>query len=63
MALVRIVAKLPNGKIIVLWENENVNSVHGHLPCRHIGGQKEEQGINLNTKYNLLYTYAEKFCT
>ena len=44
MALVRIVAKLSNGETIVLWENENVNSPYGHLPCRHIGGQKEEQG-------------------
>ena len=42
MAIVRIVAKF-DGKTIVIWQNENVNSVFGHLPCRHTG-QKEELG-------------------
>ena len=42
MAIIRIVAKCKD-KTIVVWENENVNSVFGHLPLRHTG-QKEEIG-------------------
>ena len=51
MAIVRIVAKF-NGKTIVLWQNENVNSVFGHLPLRQTG-QKEE--IGSDTLLALLY--------
>ena len=34
MAIVRIVAKYGD-KTIVIWENENVNSVYGHMPLKH----------------------------
>ena len=35
VSLVKLLAILPDGTVIVLWENKNVTSILGHQPWRH----------------------------
>ena len=46
-AIVRIIAKLPDGTVYIVYENEHVNSIHGHIPIRHANEKEDAQVLHI----------------
>ena len=42
ICVVMVIAVFPDGKIVILWTNEFVNSIHGHVHLRHFYGKETE---------------------